>query len=122
MVVPSGVEQIIEKVVYNVIPEQHQPMVMWLVGIGLSLWILYQFMRPFIDKWASNRQVAAINANALTPENLTDAVDKAFKIKEKLEAQKDLETWRYKLLHATTQEAKDMCNAEIAKALAIVNA
>ena len=116
------IEDTAEQVIYQVVPEAYQPLAMWLLGIALILWALRSAIKPFMDKWAANKQADTIEKNSLTSENVTEAVNKALAVKEKAEAQKDLITWEYKLLHATTQEAKDMCNLEIAKAQAIINA
>lgn len=112
----------IQETVIQLVPDEYKGMAATLFGVVASLMAMYYFTKPFLDNWRANKQNAVISANALTSENVTEAVNKALAVKEKAEAQKDLITWEYKLLHATTQEAKDMCNLEIAKLKAIVNA
>lgn len=97
------------------LPEQYQAPAMTVLGILGSIIGFYYLTKPFFDNWRANKQNSIIAENSLTAENVQEAVDKGMQEYKLLMAKKDLANWQYKLAHATTDEAKQMCNAEIAK-------
>lgn len=121
MEITSGVQQVTEQIIYQIVPEAYQAQAIWFLGIIGSLMALYYFTKPWLDNWRANKQNAVIAANSLTSEDVADAVTKGMIEYKKGLAYKDITTWEYKLLHATSEEAKDICNLEIAKAQAEYN-
>ena len=101
--------------VIQIFPEEYQPLLATLAAVAMGLISLGALLWPFISKWASNRQVAAINESALNLDDVNNVMAQQLDNYKKADTIKKIAEWEYKLIYATTQEAKDMCNAEIAR-------
>ena len=115
MLLTTALQETTETIVYEIVPEAQQPLVLWLVGLGFGLWAFYNPTKPFFDNIRNNKQVAAIGENALTTEQVQEAVNTALVSKRKIEIQAKIKEWEYKALYATTDEAKQFISNEIAE-------
>ena len=102
----------LQETVIQFIPPEYQSYVITMFGIVTSLVSLYLVMKPFIDKWASNRNIAAINDNAIDPDVIAQKVEEAQKQFEFGRLTSELVNWKYKLVYAT-DETRPMIEAEI---------
>ena len=109
------VEDVTEQIIYQVVPEAYQAQAMTFVGIVIGIVALYIATKPFLDNLRSKRQETAIRETAITDEQLEAAAKKISDAKDKSDTIANLANWRYKLLYATTEESKQMCNEEIAR-------
>ena len=107
----SGVTQ----QVVQIFPEEYQPLIATISAIAIGIFGLAMFLMPFISKWASNRQVAAINDSAITPDEVATAIEVKLNEYKKADTLRKIGEWKYKLIYASTDEAIQMCNSEISK-------
>ena len=98
--------------VIQFIPEEYKSYVITMFGIVTSLISLYLVMKPFIDKWASNRNIAAINDSALDPDVVAEKVEEKLKQVEFGRLTSELVNWKYKLVFAN-DDTRPMIEAEI---------
>lgn len=110
----SGLTDVANQVVYQVIPEAYQPMVFTILGIAGSIFALVMFLWPFISKWSTNKQVAAINDSALSTEDIATAMEEKLKTYEKTRLTSEIANWKYKLIYAN-DETRPMIETEIAR-------
>jgi hypothetical protein len=98
--------------VLQAFPEEYQPLLATIAGIVMAIIGLVALLWPFISKWSTNKQVAAINNSALSSEDIQSAVDKALVQYEQKRLQSDLATWKYKLIFAT-EETRPLIESKI---------
>lgn len=100
--------------VIQVFPEEWQPLIATIATIAFSIFGLVMFLMPFISKWASNRQIAAINEATLNPEDVALAVEAKLALYEKSRLISEIANWKYKLIYAT-EETRPMIEGEITR-------
>lgn len=100
--------------VIQVFPEHLQPLLGTLAAIAMGLLSIGAFLWPFISKWASNRQVAAINDNAISTEDIEKAIESKLASYEKARLISEISNWKYKLIYAT-DETRPIIEGEIQK-------
>ncbi|WBK39985.1 hypothetical protein [PinkBerry-associated phage LS06-2018-MD08] len=93
----------LQETVIQFIPEEYKSYVMTMFAILTSVMSLYFVMKPFIDKWASNRNIAAISDSAINPEDIAKAIEDKMKVVEQGRLISEIANWEYKLIYANDE-------------------
>ena len=100
--------------VIQLFPPEYQPLITTITTIAVSIFGLAMFLWPFIQKWASNRQIAAINDAKLSEEDIANALETKLAQVEKTRLTSELANWKFKLIYAT-DETRPIIETEIAR-------
>jgi hypothetical protein len=98
--------------VIQAFPEEYQPLLATIAGIVMAIIGLVALLWPFISKWSTNKQVAAINESALSKEDIQGAIDKSLAQYEQKRLEGELANWKYKLIFAT-DETRPLIDSKI---------